>query len=131
MLYKSEVYNFLINKGFSLVDKLESRSFGDEYSCLSNGNIEFRLITDRSQFYVLIKKATTDDKWYDLALVKAYLLNEKELTQSTPAEDYYLFLKNNYDNVQALFRNDNIIQTTNELTKLEWRRAQQMFPGQV
>ncbi|MCD7971642.1 MAG: hypothetical protein LUG18_03090 [Candidatus Azobacteroides sp.] len=116
-----------LSLGFRLTTSIASEDFGDCYEIYTNGYINFRLSSDRSINSIDISYDNKD--WYDLALVKALLYNEKELNKVITIEDYSVFLKKELPNILNLFNDKNYLTTKKKLEELGSERAKQMFFG--
>ena len=75
-----------------------------------------------------IRNNHLDEDWYDLALVKALLYDEKNLNHVTTIEEYKDFLQNELIDIVKLFADKNYLTTKKRLEELGTERAQQMFP---
>lgn len=123
-----KVYGTLMSNGFKLVAKDVSAFFGDSYDVFSNGIIQLRFSFSKSFKSIDIRNNHLDESWYDLALVKALLYDEKNLNHVTTFEEYKDFLQNELINIVKLFVNNNYLATQKRLEELGNERAKQMFP---
>jgi hypothetical protein len=129
MANNEEIYNFLESNSFSLIEQDKSAYFGDEYKLFTNGTIEFRYASSKSDKTVDVRNAVVDGEWYDLALVKAYFNNEENLNQVTSLEVHNDFLKKNLSRINMAFSKENYPTTKEHLDEYGDKRAKQMFPG--
>jgi len=65
----------LRDKGYQVVQELRSESFGDFLVRLCKGDIEFKIISDRSVISIEVRN-TQSKKWIDIKNI-CQLLNEK------------------------------------------------------
>ena len=129
MEIRDSVNSFFFSIGFKLIEGDTSEYFGDYYDIYKydNGNIYFRLISDRS--ILSIDVGNDNLNWYDLALVKSLLYNEKDLTCVTTIEECNLFLQKEYSNIIKLFDDRNYLATKKSLEELAKERVKQMLPN--
>ncbi|MBQ20021.1 MAG: hypothetical protein CMD31_04640 [Flavobacteriales bacterium] len=123
------IYSFLRSNGFRLVDKDISMSFGDYYDILTNDSFELRFSSSKSFETVDIRSSQLNENWYDLALVKALLYNEKKLNNITTIEEHGIFLRRELVNIVELFDGKNYLITKKKLEELGNERVKQMFPS--
>jgi hypothetical protein len=123
------IYSFLRSNGFRLVDKDISMSFGDYYDILTNDSFELRFSSSKSFETVDIRSSQLNENWYDLALVKALLYNEKKLNNITTIEEHGIFLRRELVNIVELFDGKNYLITKKKLEELGNERVEQMFPS--
>jgi hypothetical protein len=121
--------DFLKSNGFKLIDAANSEFFGDYYETFSNDAYELRFISDRSFKSIGVKSIEENDNWYDLALIKALLYNEKELSHVATFDVYNKFLEDELSKISNLFSLENYPDTKRKLDELGNERARQMFPN--
>lgn len=131
MKNNEKVYNFLMLNGFKLIKKDTSDFFGDYYDLFTNGFFQLRLSSSKSFETIDIKSILPDENWYDLALVKAILYNEKKLDNITTIENHLAFLQKEITNISDLFNNKNYLVTKKRLEDLGVERVKQMFTGYI
>lgn len=124
-----KIYSFLKSNGFELIQKDTSSFFGDYYDIFTNDSYQLRLSSSKSFETVDIRSSNPNDNWYDLALVKALLYDEKNLTKATTIEEHKDFLQEEFANIADLFNDRNYLITKKRLEELGNERAEQMFPG--
>lgn len=124
-----KIYNFLKSNGFELIEKDTSAFFGDYYDTFSNGFFQLRFSSSKSFETVDIRSNQPNESWYDLALVKALLYDEKNLNNVTTVEGHKDFLQKELTNIAELFSDRNYPATKKRLEELGNERAEQMFPG--
>lgn len=83
MKNNEKIYSFLKSNGFELIQKDTSAFFGDYYDIFTNGSFQLRFSSSKSFETVDICSSKPNENWYDLALVKTLLYNEKNLTNVT------------------------------------------------
>jgi len=129
MEIRDSVNSFFLSIHFRLLESATSEYFGDYYDTylFIDGNIYFRLVSDRS--FLSIDVSNDNFNWYDLALVKALLYNEKNLSHITTIEECKLFLQSELGNIIELFNNKNYLITKKKLEELVNERVKQMFPN--
>ncbi|MBK1442508.1 hypothetical protein JHJ32_21090 [Parapedobacter sp. ISTM3] len=88
-----KIYSFLKLNGFELVQKDTSSFFGDYYDIFTNNSFQLRFSSSKSFETVDIRSSNPNDNWYDLALVKTLLYDEKNLTKATTIEEHKDFLQ--------------------------------------
>lgn len=123
------IYNFLISEGFVHKEKKESNSFGDYYDLFAKGTLKIRFSGSKSTEAVDIGCPIDNDNWYDLALVKALLLNERKLNIETSIDKYTNFIQKHLSSIVHIFEDGAYIRTKKMLDELEDLRIKQMFPG--
>lgn len=119
---------FLISKGFTLIRQESSEYFGNNFKTYSNGHFNVRLVSSKSIASIEIGRALDINQWYDLALVRALLYNEKRLNKVTTIEEYSDFLQKELASITEYFSNANFPDTKRRLEELENERVKQMFP---
>lgn len=124
-----KIYSFLKSNGFELIQKDTSSFFGDYYDIFINDSFQLRFSSSKSFETVDIRSSRPNDNWYDLALVKALLYDDKGLTKVTTIEEHRDFLQKELANITDLFNNRNYLITKKRLEELGNERAEQMFPG--
>src|SRR5687767_10986003 len=129
MAWNSDVFDFLLSRKFILVEQEDSKNFGDYYKTFSNGIVQFRFSSSKSSESIDITSLEFNDKWYDLALLKALIYMEEDLNVITTREDYSNILLNEFDRLAQLFDSKNVKSTKLKLDDLGIKRAKQMFPG--
>jgi hypothetical protein len=129
MTNNETTYSFLKSNGFELIKEDTSAFFGDYYDTFSNGLFQLRFSSSKSFETVDIRSNLPNENWYDLALVKALLYNEKKLNNVTPIEEHRDFLHKELTNIAELFKDKNYPATKKRLEELGNERAEQMFPG--
>jgi hypothetical protein len=130
MEIRDSINDFFVPIGFKLIESNTSEYFGNFYDTYlyENDNIYFRLVADRS---ILSIDVSNDNlNWYDLALIKALLYDEKKLNIVTPIEEQRDFLQTDFINIATLFNNKNYSITIKELEELKNERVKQIFPCQ-
>lgn len=123
-----QVYYFLKAKNFELFKEHTSEFFGDYYDILSNGSFQLRFSSSKSVQTVDIRKNLPNEDWYDLALVRALLYNEKNLTNVIDIEEYIDFLQKEFPNIEQHFTDNHYPAAKRILEELGNERAKQMFP---
>ncbi len=86
-------YDILVLNGFKLIDKDTSEYFGDYYKTYSNGEIVIRISSSQSFKTVDISNVLDVSRWIDLALIKALINDEQNLSKVTTVDEYNDFLK--------------------------------------
>ncbi|ANH82637.1 hypothetical protein A8C56_18135 [Niabella ginsenosidivorans] len=124
-----KIYSFLKSNGFELIEKDTSAFFGDYYDTFSNGFFQLRFSSSKSFETVDIRSNQPNESWYDLALVKALLYDEKNLNNVTFIEEHRSFLQKKLTNIAELFSDVDYPATKKRLEELGNERAEQMFPG--
>lgn len=129
MKNNEKTYSFLKSNGFELIQKDTSAFFGDYYDTFSNSSFQLRFSSSKSFETVDIRSNLPNENWYDLALVKALLYDEKNLNNVTTIEEHRDFLQKELTNIAELFSDRNYPATKKRLEELGKERAEQMFPG--
>jgi hypothetical protein len=129
MKNNEKIYEFLKSNGFELTQRDISVFFGDYCDIFSNDFFQLKLCSVKSFETVDIRSNQINEGWYDLALVKDLLYNEKNLNQVTTIEEFRDFLQKELSNIIELFNDRNYSTTKKRLEKLGNKRAEQMFPG--
>ena len=124
-----KIYSFLKSNGFELIQKDTSAFFGDYYDIFSNDFFQLMFSSSKSFETVDIRSSKPNENWYDLALVKALLYDEKGLTNVTTIEEHRDFLQKELTNIAELFNDRNYLTTKKRLEELGNERAEHMFPG--
>lgn len=122
-------YDILISNGFKLIDKDTSEYFGNYYKTYSNGEIEIRFSSSQSFKTVDISNMLDVNRWIDLALIKALINDEQDLSKITTVKEYNDFLESNLTKICDLLSKQNYSSTKKKIEVLEKRRAKQMFPN--
>ncbi len=127
MKNNEKIYSFLKSNGFELIQKDTSAFFGDYYDVFANDFFQLRFSSSKSFETVDIRHNQLNENWYDLALVKALLYNERNLNHVTTIEEYWFFLQKGLANIAELFNERNYPATKKRLEELGNERAKQMF----
>ena len=106
----------------------ESEYFGDYYCVFSYTTIELRLISTRSNIFVEIRKAFSNENWYDLAIIKALLSKENAINYILELDECRLFLEKYLLDIELLFDDQKYLTTKDELEILSLNKTKQMFP---
>ena len=120
-------YDILFSNDFKLIDKDISEYFGDYYKTYSNGEIVIRFSSSQSFENVDISNVLDISRWIDLALIKALINDEQNLSKITTVNEYNDFLENHFPKICDLFSKSNYYTTMKKIEKLEYIRAKQMF----
>jgi len=129
MSIKNKINNFLFSKGFKLIDEDVSEYFGDFYCNYSNEIVNVRLVSDRSIETIDVCSVLEPNRWIDLALIKALMNDEQDLSMVVPVDEYNDFLENHLSKICDLLSKSNYYSTKKKIEKLEDKRAKQMFPN--
>lgn len=122
-----KIFSYLFeNYGFRLIEKAESESFGNSYAVIESDDFRLQFIIDRGQSFVEISPYSEPREWFDLNIMRAYILGTDSLQIESP-EELSEFLKCNYKKIKDLFSSDNILTTVAQLKQLEKDRARRMF----
>ena len=122
-------YDILFSNDFKLIDKDISEYFGDYYKTYSNGEIVIRFSSSQSFKTVDISNVLDVSRWIDLALIKALINDEQNLSKATAVNEYNDFLENHFPKICDLLSKSNYYTTKKKIEKLEDKRAKQMFPN--
>jgi hypothetical protein len=123
------INTFLNTHNFELIEQKSSTNFGDQSKVFSDNNMCIRISTIRSVFTIDACNFEDNDNWFDLALLKALLYNEKQLNKPLNKTDYLTFLENEIDVIKKLFVLPNYSLIKLKLHELEKLRVKQMFPN--
>ncbi|HBB01274.1 MAG TPA: hypothetical protein DCZ19_09445 [Porphyromonadaceae bacterium] len=127
MKNNEKTYRYLKSNGFELIQKDTSACFGDYYDTFSNGSFQVRFSSSKSFETVDIRSNLPSENWFDLALVKALLYDEKNLNNVTTIEEHRGFLQKELTNIAELFSEINYLATKKRLEELGNERAEKMF----
>lgn len=122
-------YDFLNSKGFKLIDNDTSEYFGDYYDTYSNGKIVIRFSSSQSFKTVDVAINLDFNRWIDLALIKALVYDEQDLSKITTVNEYNNFLESHLSKICDLLSKSNYYANKKKIEKLEDKRAKQMFPN--
>lgn len=122
-------YDFLISKGFKLIDNDKLEYFGDYFDTYSNNEILIRFSSSKSFKAVDVGSVLDTNRWFDLALIKALINNEENLCKIITAKEYMVFLENYLSDVCDLLSKQNYSFSKHQLRLLEDKRVKQMFPN--
>ncbi|RYC66958.1 hypothetical protein [Spirosoma sordidisoli] len=125
----SYIYKLLCTKSFELVNHNTSKFFDDYFEIFTNGSVDIRFSSSKSYSTIDVRIASEEAKWYDLALIIAYLLSEKDLSKAKKSEEYFEFFNCYFDQIIELFNEINYSITQEKLDELGSERARQLFPG--
>lgn len=129
MNVKQNIEGILKNSGFVLLQKEDSKFFGDYFRIFCNSDIELRVSSSKSDETIDIRSVHSKSKeWFDLALVKGLLHNIECFNVHYRAEDYVAFLLVDLNLIINLFSAVNNSKTEEKLKELEKKRILQMFP---
>ena len=126
---RDNLFNFLQSIGFTLLIEEESEYFGDYYCVFRYTTIELRLISTRSNIFVEIRKAFSNENWYDLAIIKALLSKENAINYILELDECRLFLEKYLLDIELLFDDQKYLTTKDELEILSLNKSKQMFPN--
>ncbi|MCL2313505.1 MAG: hypothetical protein FWC41_13700 [Firmicutes bacterium] len=129
MEIRDSINSFFLSIGFKLIGSDSSEYFGDYYDTYLSVNecIYFRLLSDRSILSIDISNDNLN--WYDLALIKILLYDEKRFNKIVTIEENMDFLQAELTNIVALFNKKNYSTTKKRLEEIENERIKQMFAG--
>lgn len=122
-------YDFLNSKGFKLIDNDTSEYFGDFYDTYSNGEIVIRFSSSQSFKTVDVANNLDLNRWIDLALIKALINYEQDLSKVTTVNEFNVFLEKHLFNICELLSTQNYYSTKKKIEILENKRVKQMFPN--
>jgi|GEM_PF-2252101 len=119
---------FFKSFGFHKVNEIESIYFGDKLLIYSNGFLLFRIVSDKSNLSVDIKRVLGSE-WFDIGIVKT-LLDMKHINNNS-LENYKIkdLLKISFEDIIEIFDEKNYLVNEEKLKKLEIIRSKRMFPG--
>lgn len=123
-----KIYRFLKLNGFELIEKDTSAFFGDYCDVFINENLLLRINSSKSFVSFDLRINQVNEDWYDLALVKIMLYNEKKTNSIATIEEIMDFLQNELATIIDLFKDINYLNTKKRLDQLENERVKQMFP---
>ncbi|MFV0289642.1 MAG: hypothetical protein ACK5IJ_01900 [Mangrovibacterium sp.] len=112
-----------------LVSQDSSINFGDSFKIFANDKIAFRVVCERSSTSIDICSFEERNNWFDLALLRALLNDDKKLNKPMRYEDYICFLKDNIETIETMFDHNNYSNTRLKLQELEVERIRQLFTG--
>jgi len=122
-------YDFLNSKGFKPIDNDSSEYFGDYYATYSNGEIVIRFSSSQSFKTVDVANNLDLNRWIDLALIKALINDEQDLSKVTTVNEFNVFLEKHLFNICKLLSTQNYYSTKKKIEILENKRVKQMFPN--
>ena len=122
-------YDLLNSKGFELIDNDTSECFGDYHDTYSDGEIVIRFSSSQSIKTIDVANKLDFNRWIDLALIKALINDEQDLSKVTKINEYNNFLEKHFFKVCELLSSQNYSSTKKEIEVLENKRIKQMFPN--
>lgn len=122
-------YDFLNSNGFKLIDNDTSEYFGDYYDTYSNGEIVIKFSSSQSFKTVDVANNLDLNRWIDLALIKALINDERDLSKATTVNEFNAFLEKHLFKVCELLSKQNYSSTKEKIEVLENKRVKQMFPN--
>ncbi len=129
MSIKNKINDFLFSKGFKLIDEDVSEYFGDFYCNYSNEIVNVRLVSDRSIETIDVCSVLEPNRWIDLALMKALINDEQDLSKITTVNEYNDFLESHFSKICDLLSKQNYPSTKKKVEVLEDKRAKQISPN--
>ncbi|MET0465388.1 MAG: hypothetical protein ABW007_19660 [Chitinophagaceae bacterium] len=120
--------HFLQVNKFQLLATSKSENFGDEYNIFSNEELEIKISSTKSDIIIDVRKRSSGEKWFDLILIKSLIDNHEKFTVSLSVEELSTFLKDNFEKILDLFKQENYDSTIARLQDLERSRIKQNFP---
>lgn len=129
IIMSNSLCSYLVSNGFQIYEQSTSDFFDDYYDRLISDNCEILFRRNKSFVSIDIRKRGHGGQDFDLALVKSLILNDPCLNRKTDIEDLEIFLRENLEEVLALFDKDNYKITEKQLIRMENMRARQMFPN--
>jgi hypothetical protein len=96
---------------------------------LSGETFSLRIVNDRDFESIDIASNVDPDNWFDLALIKSLLKNEKVSKKPTATEVLQVFLLENVSSVEKMFLKYEYPKTKEKLQKLEAERSGLLFPN--
>jgi len=127
MTNKEIVFDFLLKRGFEVDYKAESEYFGDYEIIFLSNMIKIRLSSSKSFETIDISAINDPTNWFDLELIKAYLIGELNLNGQNTLDDLIIFLKSHLRQIEVLFENNNYEKTRIKLDELGLKRSNQLF----
>ncbi len=116
----------LKSKGFKVIERKSSDSFGDDLIIYTNDFLIIRIISDKSQLLIDIKKNGMQE-WFDLILVITLITNKSNLLNFN-FDEIKTILSHHYEEIASLFEDGIYINTRKKIEHLEKVRMRQMFP---
>ncbi|MBS1587821.1 MAG: hypothetical protein JSS82_19995 [Bacteroidetes bacterium] len=105
------------------------RSFGNWFVTLVGGYILIRYVQDRSIISIEVASKQDPKEWFEVSLVKDYILGEADRPGIEKLEVLQEFLANNFERVQSIFAPDSYGQTKAAISRTRNERFKRMFPG--
>ncbi len=128
MEIKEDIDSFFESNAFQLIEQKTSKYFGDYYFIYSNNVIELRFSNSKSFKNIDVRSIEEEKNWYDLALLKILLYQEKELNKTATIGELIGFLKINLNQIIILLNRQNYAVTKKQLESIEVQRVKQIFP---
>lgn len=120
--------------GFRVVSEShEPKSFGNGLIVLQAEDLRLRFVRDRGQVFADIGAPgqTGDDNWHQLQRVMEFMHRHDspaaDPRRAAGLDELGVWLKENYETVRALFREETYPSTRVALKKFEREKAEQMF----
>lgn len=120
-----KIINALVLKGFNLIQDNQSENFGDLLKVYRLDDIEIRLVISKSDISMDIRKSNLE--WFDLGLIKNFLLKEKNLNIKMQLSDYEELFNDSLKDILSMFKDLNYNETSMSLKNMEIIRMNQMF----
>ena len=121
--------------GFRLVsESYEPASFGNGLIVLQSEDLRLRFVRDRGQVFADVgPSGQTGEHWHQLQRVMEFLQRHDSPADASDArraaslDELGVWLKENYEGVRSLFREDTYPSARDALRRFEKEKAQQMF----
>jgi hypothetical protein len=120
-------YDFLNSKGFKLINNDTSEYFGDYCATYSDGEIVIRFSSSQSFKTIDVANKLDFNRWIDLALIKALINDEQDLSKVTKVSEYNCFLEKHFFKICELLSSQNYFTTKKKIEVLENKRVEQMW----
>ena len=121
-------FGFLFSShGFHVSSQHTSEELGNAFVIAQSDDFSLRFVLDRGIPYVEIGIASNPCEWFDLNIVRSFILGS-DLLEAAGPEVSAEFLKTHYAKVKELMGDERVAATINEFRKLEHERARRMFP---
>ncbi len=128
---EQDLLDFLDKNNYTIINTIKSLPFGDFCCVYSNGKFLVRYGSDRTIKYLDFGSVIDRDEFFDMALIKTYVTQEKDLDKKETFDDVILFFIENNKSIEELFVDNTYSEIKQALRQLNRIRLDQKLFGSL
>ena len=124
MLQLEQEFKEFLNDNFQFVEN----KFGDRVHIYTSSSLVLRIVQDVNGFRSIeISTIRRPDNWFDLSVIRSYILNNEDYFKALDFKIAYAFLISYYQKVKALFDEEKYAATEKAISELRHLRAERNY----